>query len=211
MTFRSWPFILDLNWTAQVFFTLHTLAFLMKMHSYAFYNGHLSETERRLSALDDPATASPAPAYRYPSAPDLSTPKSAYQEKKEQDDEQTIASLREDLAIELTSPQGRVTYPQNLTVGNYLDYIVCPTCCYELEYPRTESIEWMNLMKKVLAVFGCIFLLTIISEEFILPVLTDSRHRLQLVDSLPDIIVSFQYGLTHCGLPSPTDAAARAQ
>src|SRR5277367_808999 len=62
------PFAFDWTWTAQVFLTLHTLVLLMKMHSYAFYNGHLSETERRLRALDHPSTASKAPAYQYPSA-----------------------------------------------------------------------------------------------------------------------------------------------
>src|SRR5271155_4409435 len=64
----QWPFLLRWTWTTQVFFVLHTLTLLMKMHSYAFYNGHLSETERRLHALDEPATASKAPAYQYPSA-----------------------------------------------------------------------------------------------------------------------------------------------
>ena len=49
-----WPFLLNWTWTAQVFFEMHTLTFLMKMHSYAFYNGHLSETERRLHSLDKP-------------------------------------------------------------------------------------------------------------------------------------------------------------
>ena len=39
----------------------------MKMHSYNFYNGHLSETERRLHALDNPSTVDKAPAYLYPS------------------------------------------------------------------------------------------------------------------------------------------------
>lgn len=61
------PFQFQWTWTAQVFLTLHTLVLLMKMHSYAFYSGHLSETERRLRELDNPTTASKAPAYQYPS------------------------------------------------------------------------------------------------------------------------------------------------
>jgi len=31
----SWPFLRTWTWTSQVFFTLHLLALLMKMHSYA--------------------------------------------------------------------------------------------------------------------------------------------------------------------------------
>src|SRR3984885_12094485 len=64
------PFLRDWTWTAQVFLTLHTLVLLMKMHSYSFYNGHLSETERRLHALDQPDTASKAPVYLYPNTRD---------------------------------------------------------------------------------------------------------------------------------------------
>ncbi|KAH9909931.1 MBOAT-domain-containing protein [Xylariomycetidae sp. FL2044] len=173
------PFVLNWTWTAQVFLLLHTMVLLMKMHSYAFYNGHLSETEKRLHSLDDPHGASKAPAYQYPSvekpmgtlAHTDSTPDS-------DSDSEGLSQLREDLARELTSPMGNVTYPRNLTWSNYLDYLLCPTLCYELEYPRNKSINWTSLIAKVIATFGCIFLLTIISEEFILPVLQESTVRL---------------------------------
>lgn len=181
------PFLLDWTWTAQVFLILHSMVILMKMHSYAFYNGHLSETEKRLHELDSPSTASRAPAYIYPTlenpmgtiaSPTRAESKGkAHESDSEEDDE--IAQLREDLARELTSPIGNITYPANLTWGNYIDYICCPTLCYEIEYPRTEHIDWQNLISKIVAVFGCIFLLTIISEEFILPILqTSSAHLL---------------------------------
>jgi len=156
----------------------------MKMHSYAFYNGHLSETERRLQALDEPSTASKAPAYQYPSAGHM--PSSEEKLQKDADEKSDLARLREDLAIELTSPMGSVTYPKNLTWGNYVDYICCPTLCYELEYPRTDGIVWSQLGYKVLAVFGVIFLLTITSEEFILPVMTESAVRLETVNSFSE-------------------------
>lgn len=181
------PFLLDWAWTAQVTLLLHTMVLLMKMHSYAFYNGHLSETEKRLRALDDPSTASRAPAYLYPT-PDnpmgiVASPKRAEAQGKgsgsgsgPEDDE--VAQLREDLARELISPMGNITYPRNLTWANYLDYLCCPTLCYELEYPRTERIDWANLLSKIAATFGCIFLLTVTSEEFILPVLVEASTRL---------------------------------
>jgi len=179
------PFLLEWTWTAQVFLLLHTMVLLMKMHSYAFYNGHLSETEKRLRALDNPATASRAPAYLYPTLENpmgslagaiktTSSPKS----RPGDDDAEEVAQLREVLARELTSPMGNITYPTNLTWSNYFDYLCCPTLCYELEYPRNERIDWQNLFSKILATFGCIFLLTVISEEFILPALIDAQNRL---------------------------------
>jgi sterol O-acyltransferase len=133
----------------------------MKMHSYAFYLGHLSESERRLQALDDPTTASKAPAYQYPSAGHTQTTEERESAQKDADEKSSVARLREDLAIELTSPMGNISYPGQLTTANYIDYLFCPTLCYELEYPRTSGIVWTELGYKITAVFGVIFLLTI--------------------------------------------------
>ena len=177
----NWPFMLKWTWTAQVFFTLHLLVLLMKMHSYAFYNGHLSETERRLKSLDKPDEASLAAAVRYPSSPSRINEIKSEESPERKEEKKRLDQLREDLATELTSPLGRVTYPQNLTLANYWDFVLCPTLCYELEYPRTKEMRWMELFWKTLAVFGCIFLLTLISEEFIMPVLADSALRLQQI------------------------------
>ncbi|OTA01027.1 Sterol O-acyltransferase/Diacylglycerol O-acyltransferase [Trichoderma parareesei] len=238
------PFWLDWSWTAQVCLLLHTMVLLMKMHSYAFYNGHLSETEKRLRSLDEPnpSRADRRPVYLYPSADHrkgsvsgvslprplelkheednndaLVKPKKTRKqgggsidkgtstamngngnghvshepepepESPEADAEPTSAdeidTLRDDLARELTSPMGNVTYPRNLTWANYLDYLCCPTLCYELEYPRTPAINWTALVSKIIATFGCIFLLTVISEEYIHPVLIDASRRLELLSS----------------------------
>jgi sterol O-acyltransferase len=155
----------------------------MKMHSYAFYNGHLSETEQRLQSLDNPSTASKEPAYQYPAS---NQPLAPGRDEQTEGDESDISQLREALAMELVSPMGSVTYPKNLTWSNYTDYLFCPTLCYELEYPRTSGIVWSELGYKICAVFGVIFLLTITSEEFILPVMSESAVRLETVDSFSE-------------------------
>lgn len=175
----NWPFMLSWTWTAQVFFTLHTLTFLMKLHSYAFYNGHLSQTEHRLADLDKPGSKTTGAAVRYPDP----YPRRQSIQRNAAPSRSGTSNLREDLATELTSPLGRVTYPQNLTLANYVDYIFCPTLCYELEYPRNKETQWTEVAFKTLAVFGCIFLLTHISEEFIVPVLSDASVNLQVVES----------------------------
>lgn len=179
------PFARDWTWTAQVFFTLHLLAMFMKMHSYAFYNGHLSTTLNRLKELDQPITAQTPTmaAVRYPHAYGQLDKVHHPDHDNESEDEvheniSPIVQLREDLARELTSPMGRVTYPQNLTLPNYWDYLLCPTLCYELEYPRTPGTNYIELFYKTLAVFGCIFLMTVTSEEFIIPVLSEASQRL---------------------------------
>lgn len=155
----------------------------MKMHSYAFYNGHLASTLSRLFALDHPVqgTTSTAAAVKYPSSrTPLNDINEELIEEEEPAEADSVAQLRDDLAMELVSPFGRITYPQNLTVVNYFDYVLCPTLCYELEYPRMEYRSYLELFYKTLAVFGCIFLLIITSEEFIIPVLDESAARLEL-------------------------------
>ena len=178
------PFVREWTWTAQVFFTLHVLVMFMKMHSYAFYNGHLADTLRKLNELDSPAAkVSERVAYvRYPSSRNLvegAEDEPAQGGATGKETKEAVIQLREALATELVSASGHITYPQNLTVSNYIDYICCPTLCYELEYPRTETRSYMEIFYKTLAVFGCIFLLTVISDEFIIPVLDTSAKRLQ--------------------------------
>ncbi|KAJ5894051.1 Sterol O-acyltransferase ACAT/DAG/ARE [Penicillium taxi] len=174
----NWPFMRLWTWTAQVFFTLHLLTILMKLHSYAFYNGHLSETERRLNALDKQVEVTPGSSreFHYPDTYGLrpSIP------SQDEDSISELSRLREGLATELTSPLGNISYPQNLHIENYVDYLFCPTLCYELEYPRRPERRWSEIGYKTLAVFGCIFLLTLTSEEFIVPVLSDASGQLHL-------------------------------
>jgi len=164
---------------------------LMKMHSYAFYNGHLSESERRLRALDNPSTASKAPAYQYPSAGHTPTTTDGEKAQRDADEKSSLATLRETLAIELTSPMGNVTYPNNLTWGNYVDFLFCPTLCYELEYPRTAGIVWTQLGYKVLATFGVIFLLTI----------TNLLHASNISRCFPKSCSSWPSQLVNCFSP----------
>ena len=186
LTTNSWPFMLQWTWTAQVFFTLHTLTILMKLHSYAFYNGHLSETERRLASLDKPGSMSsnPTSAIHYP---EVHRRRPSMKDQNEKDTPtEPLLKLREELATELTSPLGNISYPQNLHVGNYVDFLFCPTLCYELEYPRRQDRRWSEIGWKTAAVFGCIFLLTLVSEEFILPVLTEASAQLHVVSSVSD-------------------------
>ncbi|KAL1592935.1 Sterol O-acyltransferase 2 (Sterol-ester synthase 2) [Nothophoma quercina] len=175
----SYPFIRDWSWTAQVFFTLHLLAIFMKMHSYAFYNGHLSETLRRLNDLDSPEKANRSAAVRYPKPRTHlhEIPQSPSQSTSDANQE-SLRQLREDLAFELSSPLGHVSYPENLNLSNWVDFIFCPTLCYELEYPRVAHIRPLEVFYKALAVFGCIFLMVITTEEFILPVLDESAASL---------------------------------
>ncbi|GAA5861742.1 hypothetical protein JCM3774_002691 [Rhodotorula dairenensis] len=62
-----------------------------------------------------------------------------------------------------------ISFPQNVTILNFLDYLLVPTLVYELEYPRTKTIRPLYVLEKTLATFGTFTLLVLIVEHFILP------------------------------------------
>ncbi|KAK7744469.1 Sterol O-acyltransferase 2 (Sterol-ester synthase 2) [Cytospora paraplurivora] len=79
-----------------------------------------------------------------------------------------IDQLTEEINGKSTSPSR--AYPRNLTFTNQYEYIVFPTLVYELEYPRAESINWAYVAEKSAATFGVIFVMIMISQAFIYPV-----------------------------------------
>ncbi|KAI1466061.1 MBOAT family protein [Daldinia caldariorum] len=207
---RDWP------WTHTVFFVLHGLVMLMKQHSYAFYNGHLSSVYRQreslLLKLKQLENVSPvtSPSQTNPRASAVSTshlalPPSAdeYHERRlslskfgstDQDDMERISR-----AIEAAEPldieqlhvferlikwevdaladelRGKATdpthyYPNNLAFWNHYEYIALPTVVYELQYPRSDSINWYYVAEKACALVGVIFVMIMVSQAFIYPV-----------------------------------------
>lgn len=71
--FREWP------WTHTIFAVLHGLVFLMKQHSYAFYNGYLSGVYRRRTLLERKLKQLEAmdPIHSAPNSP--SSPRASFQ------------------------------------------------------------------------------------------------------------------------------------
>ncbi|KAI8624449.1 MBOAT family protein [Xylariaceae sp. FL1651] len=61
-------------------------------------------------------------------------------------------------------------YPHNVSFMNHYEYIVLPTVIYELQYPRSDSINWLYVAEKAAATFGVIFVMIMVSQTFIYPV-----------------------------------------
>lgn len=205
---RDWP------WTHTVFFVLHGLIMLMKQHSYAFYNGHLSsvykkrnQLERRLKQLENisPVTS---PSSTSPPISDISTSHLAHRPSATEYTERRLSvtkgNLADDIeriskAIDSGEPldldqlqlfermikweidaltdelRGKATnashyYPNNITAANQYEFVCLPTLVYELEYPRSDSINWYYVAEKSSALFGVIFVMIMVSQAFIYPV-----------------------------------------
>jgi len=101
----------------------------MKQHSYAFYTGWLSHQYLRRGRLQKELAA-----MQETGEGGLQRTQSVVEdtERLEQDIEQTERDLTGKV-------KGENKYPNNLTFANFLDYMLCPTLVYELEYPRTDK------------------------------------------------------------------------
>ncbi|KAK8089940.1 MBOAT family protein [Apiospora hydei] len=210
----GFPLIRDWPWTHTVFFVLHGLVMLMKQHSYAFYNGHLSTLfEKRevllqkLKQLDliNPVTS---PSQTSPPMPELSIEHlanqpsaSVYKQRRQSIHQGSITDGIEQISATIDSGEpldtnqlqlfermikweidaltdelkGKATYPSrsypnNITFANHYEWIVLPTLVYELEYPRSEGINWYYVAEKGIAMFGLIFVMIMVSQAYMYPV-----------------------------------------
>ena len=148
---RDWP------WTHTVYFVLHGLVMLMKQHSYAFYNGHLSsvykERGRLLAALD--RLGDPAPSDVSPSEAEAAARPPPPSQDRKHEIEKIDAALgssgsgspldeaqlrlfgrllrreADALGVELrgvaAADEPGRWYPRNVTARNFYEYIALPT------------------------------------------------------------------------------------
>jgi sterol O-acyltransferase len=217
---------------------------LMKQHSYAFYNGYLSEAyktrkslEYRLKQLE---TLSPV---QTPST----TPTASSFSKSSLDHRHVIANLRQynqvsavrdissdisriaaiiefgkpldidqiqtferiiKLEIDALSDELRgksstrdKNYPKNLTLTNHYEFIVLPTLVYELEYPRSEKINWAYVAEKAIATLGILFIMMLVSQTFIYPVVMKTIRMKEAGMPLYDRLKAFPWILSDLIFP----------
>ncbi|KAG8168916.1 hypothetical protein KVR01_001665 [Diaporthe batatas] len=110
-----------------------------------------------------------------------------------------IDSLTEELQGKATTPSR--AYPNNVTFQNHYEYIVLPTLVYELEYPRSESIDWAYVAEKAAATFGLIFVMTFISQAWIYPVVMKTVHMKEAGLSLVERFKEFPWLLSDLIFP----------
>lgn len=79
-----------------------------------------------------------------------------------------VDCLTSDLKGKCTT--GTNVYPTNLTFSNHYEYIVLPTLVYELEYPRSTTINWYYVAEKAVAVLGILMIMNMVSQTYIFPV-----------------------------------------
>lgn len=135
---------------------------LMKQHSYTSYNLELAYKNVRLNKLID-------------------------LQKKEDSSEDYEGEIIE-LEKELT--KDTVSFPNNITVWNFTDYLLIPTLVYELEYPRTSRFRLWFFVERAFTCILSIGLLYFVIEHWVNPII-EEMGTLGFVDSLFSLLLPF--------------------
>lgn len=78
-------------------------------------------------------------------------------------------------------------YPQNITLKNLTYFWLAPTLVYQPVYPRTLSIRWSFVAKRVTEVAGLSVFIWLLSAQYAVPVLRNSLDKIAMLD-LPSIL-----------------------
>ena len=155
-----WP------WPQAVTFSMHSVAMLMKVHSYISCNAEFELFRREVGRLEGSM-------------------------KKQEGDCLETKQQIETLKLEMS--KGSTTFPENMTLANYVDYLLVPTLVYELEYPRTDNIRIHYIIEKIVATIGIVAILYLSVEHYISPVLED-MHNETLLETILQLLIPYMVG-----------------
>ncbi|KAI8916523.1 MBOAT, membrane-bound O-acyltransferase family-domain-containing protein [Powellomyces hirtus] len=168
------------SWTQSGAFTLHSIAMLMKQHSYMSYNNEMLFKHTRVQ--------------KYKARMD----QLAGEMKKLSDDAPELTQYNAEWELckdkakhtQVELSKGSTTFPENVTFANFADYLLVPSLVYELEYPRTSSIRPWYLFEKTVGTIGIIMILYVTIEHFIYPVL-ENMQDLNFLEMLAHLLLPF--------------------
>ena len=151
--------VLNFHWVAKIFLFLHSLVLLMKMHSFAFYNGYLWSIKEEL----DYSTNALAKFEKEPPT---------IENAKDTEVKDIFEKSVDFCTFELNSQTHDESqkFPQNINVWNFFEFTMFPTIVYQIEYPRTDRIRWSYVLEKVCAIFGTIFIMVLNAQIFMYPI-----------------------------------------
>ncbi len=78
----------------------------------------------------------------------------------------------------------RCPYPQNITVANLVYFWWAPTLVYQPAYPRSDSVRWVFVAKRLAEVFGLSVFIWFCSAQYATPVLQNSLSTIASLDLL---------------------------
>lgn len=136
-------------WIGRIFLMLHSVVLLMKVHSFAFYNGYMWDIKREFQ---------------------LSKQRLASEKKLDTKAEKELTESVAFCQFELDSQAERIAFPDNISWTNFWSFSMFPVLVYEVSYPLTTHIRWGHLLGTVAGVFGLIFVMVAHAQLYLYPV-----------------------------------------
>lgn len=161
-----------MNWISRIFFFLHCLVYIMKMHSFSFYNGYLWN-------ITHEAAFSKWALSKYKN----SVPSSV------------LAALQRSRTFceyELSTQSSTIEFPANICFKNYTLFCLYPTLVYQIDYPRSKNIKWMYVFQKFCAIIGVLCLMIITSQLYLYPYIANTIN-ITSSGGWPDLWTSIIY------------------
>lgn len=143
-----------MNWISRIFFFLHCLVFIMKMHSFSFYNGYLWNLTRE-AAFSKWAL-------------------SKYIDSVSSSVITTLKRSRTFCENELSTQLSSIKFPETICFKNYTLFCLYPTLVYQVDYPRSKNIRWIYVFEKFCAIIGVLCSMIIISQLYLYPYITNT-------------------------------------
>ncbi|XP_051721761.1 diacylglycerol O-acyltransferase 1b isoform X1 [Ctenopharyngodon idella] len=78
--------------------------------------------------------------------------------------------------------QSYVSYPGNLSLRDIYYFVFAPTLCYELNFPRSESIRMGFLLRRLFEMLLLTQLLVGLTQQWMVPIIRSSMKPLQEMD-----------------------------
>jgi len=103
---------------------------------------------------------------------------------------QRLQTKTADLKDPIPANAKTISYPQNVTFRNFLDFLIVPTLVYEIEYPRTPKIRWSYLAEKLFTFIGLWAVMHVLVDTYITPVLAASS-QMSVFEAVCSLIVPF--------------------
>jgi len=183
---------------ANMVYLLQAVVVWMKLVSYAHANRGLRRSSRKIKKADLDASAATAggssgalaAVSRQSSADDLYSDNNA----KPYSDQMALMLAE---CKDLQPPF--LLYPQNINLSNLLYFMIAPTLCYQLNYPRTPSIRWSKVMFLVMRMLFIAVILIFAVEQYITPTLEtvlqpmEERDVLMIIERLLKLSIPNTY------------------
>ncbi|KAK6199905.1 sterol O-acyltransferase 2 [Scheffersomyces amazonensis] len=177
--------MMDFPWVAKVFLALHSLVFIMKMHSYGFYNGYLWKILQELKFSESHfLNLTNNENYSAPDGYTIYQMKNILKESisfckfelEYQSHATTIENevykfdeTRIQIKLDTLQAENIIKFPANINLFNFFEYSMFPALVYTLHFPRTKRIKWTYVFEKTCAVFGIIFLMILVAQSWMYP------------------------------------------